>query len=204
MFSGIVQGTGKVKGIEKYGNNVRLSVDFGKAAGEIRQGDSVSINGVCLSAVTVSGRTAAFDAIAETLRMTNLGELQKGSMVNYETSISANDIIGGHLVTGHIDGTGRISSIDDEDGSLKMVLSVERKIGSMVLEKGLVAIDGMSLTPADVRDRRFTLYLIPDTLRKTTISGKRVGDRVNIELDLFGKYISKFVANQLASIGKRK
>lgn len=204
MFSGIVEGRGRVRRVEKAGNNVRLVIDLGNAAGSVRQGDSISINGVCLSAVSKKGKLIAFDAIAETLRKTNLGTLRQGSLVNFETSMMATDLIGGHLVTGHIDGTGVISDVTDENGSIRMVVSVPESIGCMVLEKGLVAVDGISLTPAEVGDRSFTLYLIPDTLKKTTMSEKAAGDTVNIELDLFGKYIERFVIRQMKERVKRR
>lgn len=204
MFSGLVEGKAKVVGVQRTGNNVRLDIDFGKTASGIRLGDSVSINGVCLSVVARKGKRLYFDAIAETLRKTNLGRLSAGDRVNYETSMSSSDLIGGHLVTGHVDGTGTIESIEDEDGSTKMVVSVPAAIGSSVMEKGLLAVDGISLTPADVRDDRFTLYLIPDTLRKTTISSRKEGDRVNIELDLFGKYIERYVARYMAGRLRKK
>ncbi len=199
MFSGIVEGKAKVKSVQKAGNNIRLNVELGRKASAVREGDSVSINGVCLSVVSKKGTTLAFDAIAETLRKTNLGSLAPGDSVNYETSMSTGDIIGGHLVTGHVDGTGRIAETTDEDGSTRMVVSVPKEIAGMVMEKGLIAVDGISLTPAEVAEDRFTLYLIPDTLKKTTISGKVVGDLVNIELDLFGKYIEKYVQKYVAA-----
>ena len=204
MFSGIVEGRGRVRKMEKAGSNVRLVIDMGKAALSVRQGDSISINGVCLSAVSRRGRLIAFDTIAETLRKTNLGALRIGSPVNYERSMKATDLIGGHLVTGHIDGTGVISEVTDENGSIRMVVTVPEKIGSTVLEKGLVAVDGISLTPAEVTDSSFTLYLIPDTLKKTTMSARVAGDKVNIELDLFGKYIERFVSRQLRDRVKGK
>jgi riboflavin synthase len=198
MFSGIVEGKARVRKVEKAGGNVRLAIDFGRAATKIRNGDSVSINGICLSVVSRKGAVLSFDAIAETLRKTNIGELVPGSSVNYETSMSSADLIGGHLVTGHVDGTGTIVETDDEDGSMKMVISVPSSIGSMVMEKGLIAVDGISLTPANVSDNRFTLYLIPDTLKKTTIAAKKPGERVNIELDIFGKYIDRYVRKYMS------
>lgn len=197
MFTGIVQGKGRVRSVQRNGGNARILVDLGRSARGVEPGDSIAINGVCLSVVAKSGNAVGFDAIAETLRKTNLGTLAGGSLVNYETSMAPADLIGGHLVTGHIDGTGTVREVTDEDGSTKMVVAVPRPIGSMVMEKGLVAVDGISLTPADVADDRFTLYLIPDTLRKTTIAGRKPGDLLNIELDLFGKYIEKFVRKHL-------
>lgn len=203
MFSGIVEGKARIRSITKANMNIRIMADFGRAAAKVKLGDSVSVNGVCLSVVARKGNVLGFDAIAETLRKTNLGSLKAGDSVNYETSMSLNDVIGGHLVTGHIDGTGKILKVEDEGGSRRMVVSVPSSIGSMVMEKGLIAVDGISLTPAEVSDRRLTLYLIPDTLRKTTISGKRKGESLNIEVDFFGKYIQKFVKKQIAAARKR-
>ncbi len=203
MFTGIVEGRGRVADVKEYGTNRRLVIDIGRAAAGVSPGDSVSINGACLSVISRKGSALSFDAIAETLRKTNLGDLARGSRVNYETSMTAGDLIGGHLVTGHVDGTGTISAVEDEEGSKRMVVSVPQAMASMVMEKGLIAVDGISLTPAEVGRRSFTLYLIPDTLAKTTISERKKGDRVNIELDLFGKYIRKYVESMMPAREKK-
>jgi riboflavin synthase len=193
MFTGIVEGTAVVKRIEEVNGNRRMALDFGRRGSSIRGGESVSINGVCLSAVKRRGSIVFFDVIAETLRKTNLGMLKEGDRVNFERSITMNDLLGGHLVTGHVDGTGRIAEKEEEGISLRLKIEVPSSLSEFILEKGLIAVDGISLTPANVTDGSFNLYLIPDTMRKTTLAEKNIGYLVNIELDVFGKYIHKFV-----------
>ncbi len=193
MFTGIVEGTAIVVGADRREGNMRLSVRFRSNGRAYRTGESIAINGACLTAASVRKDTVSFDVIAETLRKTNLGEITKGDVVNFERSMRSADLIGGHLVAGHIDGTGKISEIENEGGSVRMTVRVQKNIGSMISEKGFVAVDGVSLTPADVSESRFSLYLIPETRRRTTFGVREVGDRVNIEIDIFAKYIKKFV-----------
>lgn len=195
MFTGIVEGTAVVRLMEEFNGNRRLFLDFGKKGSSIRAGESIAVNGVCLSAVRRRGNVVAFDVIAETLRKTNLGDLKKADRVNFERSISVNDLLGGHLVTGHVDGTGTVREVQEEGMSLRIGIEVPHAMSELILEKGLIAVDGISLTPADVSDSFFNLYIIPETMRKTCIASRGPGDRVNIELDIFGKYLYKFVKN---------
>jgi len=197
MFTGIVEGKARVVNAAVNHGNMRLEIDMGSLSTGVRKGDSVSVNGVCLSVVSRRGRRAAFDVIAETIRRTNLGLLKVGDAVNVERSMRLGDIIGGHLVTGHVDGTGKIERIERENGSLKMVIVTGKEISSMIMEKGIIAVDGISLTPAEIRRGSFALYLIPETLSVTTLSSRKKGDTVNIEVDIFGKYIKKFVSDLL-------
>lgn len=198
MFTGIVEGRAKVVGTASENGNMRLSVRLAGAARVPGRGESISVNGVCLTVSSVRKGTVSFDVVDETLRRTNLGLLEKGSWVNYERSMTSGDLIGGHLVTGHIDGTGTVKRVENGRGSVSMTIGVPRSIGAMISEKGFVAVDGASLTPAGVTDRRFTVYLIPETRRLTVFSGRKEGDKVNIEIDLFAKYIKKFVEARLA------
>jgi riboflavin synthase len=172
---------------------MRLSVRYRSKGKVCRVGESIAINGACLTAASVARDVVSFDVIAETLRKTNLGDVREGDIVNFERSMRSTDLIGGHLVAGHIDGTGRISEIENEGGSMRMTVRVGKNIGSMISEKGFVAVDGVSLTPADVSERRFSIYLIPETRRRTVFGIRRVGDSVNIEIDIFAKYVKKFV-----------
>ena len=193
MFTGIVEGKASVVRAELENGNMRLSVRLGNKSRATRRGESISINGACLT-VSAAGRgIVSFDVVAETLRRTNLKFLEKGSHVNYERSMKSSDLIGGHLVTGHIDGTGTVKSVLPEGDSIQMDIAVPSHIGEMISEKGFVAVDGVSLTPARVTDRGFTVYLIPETRRLTVFALRKKGDSVNVEVDLFAKYIKKFV-----------
>ncbi len=198
MFTGIVEGRAKVVGTASENGNMRLSARLAGAARVPVRGESISVNGVCLTVSSVRKGTVSFDVVTETLRRTNLGLLEKGSWVNYERSMTSGDLIGGHLVTGHIDGTGTVKRVENGQGSVSMTIGVPRSIGAMISEKGFVAVDGASLTPAGVTDRQFTVYLIPETRRLTVFSEREEGDIVNIEIDLFAKYIKKFVEARLA------
>ncbi|MBX8644576.1 MAG: riboflavin synthase [Thermoplasmata archaeon] len=196
MFTGIVEGTATVRSVERRSGSIRLSVGFGK--GRIASiGDSIALNGVCLTAVNCRPGMVSFDVVPETLRRTNLGELKKGDAVNFERSMKSSDLIGGHIVAGHIDGTGRIVSVGRDGGSVRMVISVPPEIGEMISDKGFVAVDGASLTPAEVSRSGFTIYLIPQTLERTVFKERRKGDLVNIEVDIFAKYVKKFVEGRL-------
>jgi riboflavin synthase len=193
MFTGIVEGKGQVVGAKLQNGNMRLAVRLSGRRKTPRRGESISINGACLTVSSVRNGVVFFDVVGETLRRTNLGLLESGSSANYEMSMTSADLIGGHLVTGHIDGTGIVKDISPEGGSVRMKITVPARIGEMISEKGFVAVDGVSLTPARVTDREFTVYLIPETQRLTVFSARKKGDAVNIEVDLFAKYIKKFV-----------
>ena len=193
MFTGIVEGKADVMRVEFENGNMRLSVRPGTKSRLPGKGESISINGVCLTVCSITKSALSFDVVAETLRRTNLGLLEKGSRVNYERSMKSSDLIGGHLVTGHIDGTGTVKRVLPEGGSTRMDIAVPKQLGSMISEKGFVAVDGASLTPAKVTDRGFTVYLIPETRRLTMFQSREKGDIVNIEVDLFAKYVKKFV-----------
>jgi len=195
MFSGIVEQLAPVISIEKLpGQIVSIKVDLGRLADETRRGDSVCINGVCLTATNKQGSVVSFDAIEETLRVTNLGTLVAGSKVNVERSLRLNDRVAGHFVTGHIDKTGTIFRVEKEqDGSLKMFIKTEQDVMMLMTRKGSVAVDGISLTVVDVTKDAFSVCLIPTTLSLTTLGYKREGDIVNIEADMIGKYVMRYL-----------
>lgn len=193
MFTGIVEGKGRVVHAKLQNGNMRLAVRLARRQRLPHRGESISINGACLTVSLVRNGVVFFDVVGETLRRTNLGLLESGSFVNHERSMTSSDLIGGHLVTGHIDGTGTVKDVRPEGGSVRMIITVPEHIGAMVSEKGFVAVDGVSLTPARVTDMEFTVYLIPETQRLTVFSVRKKGDAVNIEVDLFAKYIKKFV-----------
>lgn len=193
MFSGIVEKLAHVVGVEKRpSKNASIRIDIGKLADGVRIGDSVCVNGVCLTVTNKRKRIVSFDIIEETLRVTNLAQLTQGSKVNIERSLLLTDRIGGHLVTGHVDSTGKIAKAEKEaDGSVKLWIQTEIELLSLMIPKGSVAVDGVSLTLVDVDEDSFSICLIPHTLSITTLSYKTKGDSVNIEVDMIGKYVRK-------------
>jgi len=196
MFTGIVEKMGTVVSTQKLKNRTyAMHIDFGKMLKDTRIGDSIALNGACLTLVGKRGTIGTFDVMGETLHRTNLGSLKPSSRVNIERSMSLKDRISGHFVIGHIDGAGTVSKIESQsDGSVKMTISTDSKLTSMMVEKGSVALDGVSLTLVEVASRGFSVYLIPHTLEVTTLGIKKKGDLVNIEADYIGKYVLKLVA----------
>ena len=191
MFTGIVQSLAAVNKLVPVGPGVRLVIDDARAAEQSSIGDSIAINGCCLTVVGVEGPSLAFDAGQETLERTNLGELVSGSQVNLESSMSLGDSLDGHLVTGHIDGVGAVDSrVDDEEWSTIWFQAPQALMRQMA-SKGSVAVDGVSLTLVDVEDERFSIALIPHTLRVTTLGQRQPGDRVNLETDVLAKYVER-------------
>ncbi len=192
MFTGLVETLGSVTALEKADNGIRLSVkpmtDY-----ELKTGDSVSVNGVCLT-VTDTGKSApAFDVSPETLRSTNLGELRVGNKVNLERALRLSDRLGGHVVTGHVDGVGTILEKRQAGEYTFYTFEAPAAISRYIVKKGSIAIDGISLTVVDIERRGFSVAIIPHTLKATNIGGKNVGDRVNLEADILGKYVEKFL-----------
>jgi riboflavin synthase len=185
MFTGLVQAVGTVAGID----GASLRVD---ARGlELTEGDSVAVNGVCLTATEVAERGFAADVVAETLSRSSLGGLNAGSRVNLELPLRASDRLGGHIVQGHVDGLGTVESLG-RDGVLRV--GAPNELLRYVVEKGSIAIDGVSLTVADVDDEGFAVALIPETLERTTLGGLQPGQAVNLEVDVLAKYVEKLAA----------
>jgi len=203
MFTGLVTEVGKVKRLTRDAP-ARLTIDAGSIAEGLRTGDSVAVNGACLTVTAVSGREVSFDVVAETLDRTNLGELRPGDPVNLERPLKAGDEFGGHLVLGHVDGVGRITRIAPGPSGADLEISADDHIMRYIVEKGSVAVDGVSLTVAHAGVSTFTVALIPHTLGATNLYARRVGDRVNIEADIIGKYVEKFVFGHRMSRSTRK
>ncbi len=193
MFTGLVLELGAIVSLEKRGKGARLFLDAQAISKEAGLGDSIAINGTCLTVVEVRGNTVAFDVSDETLRSSNLGELKTRDRVNLEPALRLNDRLGGHFVTGHIDGAGRIRSKSLEGEAYKIVIETEPWIADYLVEKGSVAVDGISLTVVDVMRDGFSLVIIPHTALMTTIGFKGPGDRVNVEVDILGKYVAKYL-----------
>jgi riboflavin synthase len=192
MFTGLVAATAQVRAVEPDGDGVRLEVET-PLAGELAHGDSIAVNGVCLTAVDPDGDGFRADVMAETLRRSSLGPLGPGDEVNVELALRAGDRLGGHMVQGHVDGTGTVESATD-DGFARIVrIAAPDGILRYVVEKGSIAVDGVSLTVATVDDRGFTVSLIPETLARTTLGRAAPGRVVNLEVDVLAKYVEKLV-----------
>lgn len=196
MFTGIIEELGTVLNIERSVKSSRITIGGDKIFDDLKVGDSVSVNGMCSTAVTVSDHTFTADIMAESMRRTNLGDLKKGVRVNLERAMPLNGRFGGHIVSGHVDGTGVILSQIREDNAVWVTISAPDAVMRYVIEKGSIAIDGVSLTVAKVYADAFAVSLIPHTAAETTLLLKRSGERVNLECDIVGKYIEKFTGKQ--------
>ena len=200
MFSGIVEDIGAVRTLEEKDRGVLLKIEVRKIdAGEIVLGESVAVNGVCLTVVSAGNGGFSVDASHETLSRTNLSGLRAGSGVNLERSLRVGDRMGGHIVTGHVDGVGTVQSVTPVGESRVFSFSVPAALAKYVVEKGSVAVDGVSLTVNSVRGTEFSVNIIPYTLRETTFSEFRRGREVNIECDVIGKYVEKMLSGEDAS-----
>ncbi len=193
MFTGIIEGKGKVLRIERRGEARRLTVEFPSHLTEVQLGDSISINGVCLTIVEKGNQTSRLDLSEETIRRTVLGELKEGDTINLERALRLNDRLGGHFVTGHIDGIGVITEKKKERDFVNLRVRVPENVSKYVVPKGSIAIDGISLTVNECRGKEILLTIIPYTMEKTTLMDKRAGDHVNLEADILGKYVEKLL-----------
>jgi len=194
MFTGLVETMATVAAVQAAPPGRKLALAAPSLVGEAQIGDSIAINGCCLTVVEVAGERLTFEAGPETLARTNLGELIVGSRVNIERSLKLGDSLGGHLVTGHVDAVGTLDERRDEGEWSTLWFRVPRALTRQMASKGSVAVDGVSLTLVDVEDERFSVALIPHTLAVTTLGGLAVGGRVNIETDLLAKYVERQLA----------
>ena len=202
MFTGIIEAVGKIAGIERAQEAARLTVAAGKIAEDVALGDSVSINGVCLTVTQIAPPLVSFDAVYETMRKTSLGSLQAGDNVNLERALPVGGRLGGHIVQGHVDGTGRIASIRPIGNSYFIYIDASPELMRYIVSKGSVAVDGISLTVAEAEDRTFAVSIIPHSWENTTLRDKRAGDTVNIECDILGKYVEKMLGGY--TVGERR
>ena len=190
MFTGLVQDLGKVRAVDSEPAGSRLEVETALAP-ELSEGDSIAVNGVCLTAVSVAGGAFRADVMAETLRRSSLGPLSEGDSVNLELPLRAEDRLGGHFVQGHVDGTGTVEEVTVEGFANVVRIACGPEILRYVVEKGSIAVDGVSLTVADLDDEGFTVSLIPETIERTTLGGAAPGRTVNLEVDVLAKYVEK-------------
>lgn len=193
MFTGIVEEIGKVKELKKGINSMILTIEAERIMSDLKLGDSVATNGVCLTVTELGKNFYKADVMHETMRRSSLGSLKAGSKVNLERAMSANGRFGGHIVSGHIDGIGTITNIQKDDNAVWYTINAPEDIMHYIVEKGSIAIDGISLTIAKFENDSFQVSIIPHTLKETILSDKGVGDIVNLENDIVGKYIEKFV-----------
>ena len=192
MFTGIVNGMGKVTSVSrsKRGAETIIRIRLGKFGRGLKRGDSICINGACLTATRLSEGEIEFEMVAETIRRTNLGQVKPKEMVNIERSLRLGDRLEGHFLLGHVDGTGIIEDIQKESSETIIWIKLDKVLTRSLASKGSLAVDGVSLTIVDVEGDRVSVSLIPHTLKVTTLGMKRKGDRVNIETDILGKYVT--------------
>lgn len=200
MFTGIIEETGTVL---SFGNG-KIQLSAKKVLENSKIGDSISVNGVCLTITKMNSNNFYADVMNETLSRSNLGSLKKGGTVNLERAMAANGRFGGHFVSGHIDGTGKIAKIQNDGNAIWIYISAPKEILNLIIEKGSVAIDGISLTVAKVSGEDFAVSVIPHTSEETTLTSKKIGDIVNLENDIIGKYVQKLLKNQDSQEEKNK
>ena len=193
MFTGIIEEVGTIRSIKKGAKSAIITVEASKVLEDVHLGDSICTNGVCLTVTSFDKNTYSVDVMHETLRRTNLGDLKSGSRVNLERAMAADGRFGGHIVAGHIDGTGVITSMTRDDNSIWIVISTEKSILKYIVNKGSITIDGISLTVAAVDPSSFSVSVIPHTGDNTTLLSKKPGDTVNLETDMIGKYVEKLL-----------
>ncbi len=206
MFTGLIESVCRVNSTVNKTGGMRLSINIGWAA---QSGESIAINGICLTVAGLKGNMAEFDASGETLAKTTLGKLKTGSLVNVERAMSASDRFGGHFVQGHIDATGKIKKIENKGGFWQFVFETPKDVLDYIVPKGSIAIDGVSLTIADIQGQNFTVSIIPATFENTIFKNYRVGDSVNIETDILCRIVKKQLEHILPNktnfaIGKLK
>ncbi len=195
MFTGIIEEIGIVKTIHKSGSSSYIEISAKKILSDLHEGDSIAVNGVCLTVTFFDSSIFRADVMNETLSRSSLGDLKSGDPVDLERAMPADGRFGGHIVSGHIDGTGIITNIRRDGIAYRYTISSEKNILRYIVEKGSVAIDGISLTVAAVTDTDFSVSIIPHTAEKTVLSKKKVGDTVNLENDIIGKYVERMMTS---------
>jgi riboflavin synthase len=196
MFTGLIEGVGKVASLRLNRRAARLTVTTRLSVRSMDLGASIAVNGACLTVVTKGKQEFTVDVSPETLKRTNLEQLGAGTVVNLERPLRLQDRLGGHLVTGHVDGIGTVSSIETKGEFTFFHFQVPAPLGSLLVSKGSVAVDGISLTVNECSRRQFSVTIVPFTLQRTNLRARRVGDKVNIETDLIGKYVRRFLSRR--------
>jgi len=202
MFTGLVEGLGTVKEISRVGGDISLTIAPLFDMSDIRIGDSISVSGACLTVTGMEKATFSVDVSAETISRSTVGQLRKGDFVNLERALRFTDRLGGHLVSGHVDGVGKILKMEQAQRSWRLQIGIDKDLAKYTIEKGSIAVDGISLTINRCNDAYFEVNIIPQTAKETTILKKKVGDPVNIETDMIGKYVEKFFTREKESEAK--
>jgi riboflavin synthase len=192
MFTGLIADLGSVTALERNGAGARLRIRT-RLADELEAGDSIAVNGVCLTATEVRDGSFVAEAMVETLRRCTLGALQAGALVNLELALRAEDRLGGHVVQGHVDGTGTVSEVREEGFARVLAIETSPEMERYLVEKGSVAVDGVSLTVSALHDEGFEVSLIPETLERTNLAAVAVGDRLNLEVDVLAKHVERLM-----------
>ncbi|AWI03372.1 riboflavin synthase [Clostridium drakei] len=193
MFTGIIEEVGRILSISKGINSAQINIEAKKVLEDVKLGDSIAVNGVCLTVTSFKHNSFTVDVMPETIRRSSLNNLKKGSLVNLERALALGERLGGHIVSGHIDCTGKIANIRNEDIATWVTVEVPDAALKYIVLKGSVTIDGVSLTVAEVNEKSFSVSLIPHTKGETTLYEKNLGEEVNIECDLIGKYVERLV-----------
>jgi riboflavin synthase len=201
MFTGLVETTGKVLSLEPRGESARLTLNMGSMAGELTDGESVAVNGCCLTvtAKDATTQTACFDLLMQTLRVTSLGGLQSGSLVNLERAMAMGARFGGHFVQGHVDATVKILDWSEHGQDHRLEVEIPTEHRGLVIPKGSICLDGISLTAAEVTESTVVCWIIPHTFQLTNLHTKKPGDRLNVEFDMLGKYVRELMRQQKAA-----
>lgn len=192
MFTGIIEGLGSIVMFDKKTSNrsaAKMKIKLDKIAKGLKVGDSVAINGVCLTAINISKGITEFEMIGETIKKTNLGSLERGDRVNIERSLKVGERLEGHFVLGHVDGVGILSRIEKQVNQVQIWIKIPKELSKYVIKKGSITVDGISLTIVDKLKDQFSVSIIPHTMQVTNLGYKKIGDKVNIETDILGKYI---------------
>ncbi len=200
MFTGIIQAIGRITSMQDQGGDMRLGIDTGKLdLSDVELGDSIAVNGVCLTAVELPGNGFVADVSRETLSLTSLGNLKTGSPVNLEKALTLATRLGGHLVSGHVDGLGTVVSRQEDARSVRFVIEAPKELAKYIVHKGSITVDGTSLTVNGVDGARFELNIVPHTLRETIMDTYQMGSRVNLEVDLVARYLERLLLGDKAA-----
>jgi riboflavin synthase len=197
MFTGLIGGLGRIERLDRSGDGVRIAIGSpADLAGELREGDSIAVNGVCLTATSVDGTSFAAEVMNESLTRSALGDAAVGTEVNLELPLRASDRLGGHVVQGHVDGVGHVVDVSEDGFARRVVIEAPPSVLRYVVEKGSIAVDGVSLTVAALDGESFTVSLIPETLTRTNLGNAEPGTRVNLEVDVLAKYVERLIGSR--------
>lgn len=199
MFTGIVEEIGHVRQITRQGEFQRMQISAQRVLEDVKMGDSINVDGVCQTVVHFDAQSFSVETVSETLSRTTLGQFQSGRPVNLERALCPGDRLGGHIVQGHVDGVGHVESVQERQNEWRIQITVPSTLQRYIAEKGSIAIDGTSLTVADLSDGGFTISVIPHTFDYTILSQRRVGDAVNLEVDVLARYIERLLAGGAGS-----